>query len=397
MENVLRKQITDRVLQSRKHNIILEVATGTGKTKIALDKLDSLAGPFSKILIVVPRLVLIQTWKDEFVKWSYQSILPNVTFVTYVSLFKVAGQWDVVIYDECHHLSERCREALKEFTIGYSIYLSATVRQEVIDWIYSTHKGNIDRVIVSTRKAIKENILPMPKIILIPLYLDNKEYTETYYPKKAWKEIKGISSYPYQDKWKAKRKGQPYSLLCTKRQYYNEVSAMIDWFKQRNDSPIMRNMWLHACGERLKWLAKVKLPIVKKIMNLIDGRYIVFCNTIEDSERLGIPSVNSETGTEDLDRFNNGQIDAISAVNCLNEGVNLSNCQTGIFDAINSSSLMQIQKTGRLLRHKKPCILIPFYRNTREEEIVEKWMEGYDSSLITTMEGIIGRKEKIKI
>ena len=36
----------------------------------------------------------------------------------------------------------------------------------------------------------------------------------------------------------------------------------------------------------------------------------------------------------------------------------------------------------RALRHKDPVIIIPFFRDTREEELVRKWMESYNKNLI---------------
>lgn len=62
--------------------------------------------------------------------------------------------------------------------------------------------------------------------------------------------------------------------------------------------------------------------------------------------------------------------------------VNLTNCKYGIFANINASETIQIQRIGRSLRHKSPIIIIPFFRNTREEEIVRKWMKNYNNNLI---------------
>ena len=36
----------------------------------------------------------------------------------------------------------------------------------------------------------------------------------------------------------------------------------------------------------------------------------------------------------------------------------------------------------RLLRHKNPYIIVPYYRNTRDEEIVTKMFEGYEVNKI---------------
>ena len=42
----------------------------------------------------------------------------------------------------------------------------------------------------------------------------------------------------------------------------------------------------------------------------------------------------------------------------------------------------------RILRHKEPVIIIPYYKHTREEELVEKMLENYNSELITTVNNI---------
>ena len=69
----------------------------------------------------------------------------------------------------------------------------------------------------------------------------------------------------------------------------------------------------------------------------------------------------------------------------LNEGVNLADCQIGIFVSINSSEIMVKQKNGRILRHSKPIIIIVYYKNTREEELVNEMMSNYNQELVTVV------------
>lgn len=64
---------------------------------------------------------------------------------------------------------------------------------------------------------------------------------------------------------------------------------------------------------------------------------------------------------------------------------NLTDCQYGIFAMLNSSERMVIQKLGRLLRHKEPVIVIPYYVGTRDEELTRKIIEGYDNNNIKTI------------
>lgn len=66
--------------------------------------------------------------------------------------------------------------------------------------------------------------------------------------------------------------------------------------------------------------------------------------------------------------------------------VNLTNCQVGIYASLNSSERMIVQKMGRLLRHKEPIIIIPYFKNTRDEEIVNKMMIQYNSENVQIVE-----------
>ena len=66
--------------------------------------------------------------------------------------------------------------------------------------------------------------------------------------------------------------------------------------------------------------------------------------------------------------------------------VNLEDCQYGIFAMLNSSERMTVQKIGRLIRHKEPVIIIPYYRGTRDEELVTKMTEGMHTEIINDVE-----------
>ena len=134
-----REELASNFESSDARNYILELATGYGKTKLALEKADQWNNPSATILIVIPRLVLIKEWKKEIKKWKKEHLLSHITFVTYVSFPKIARRaWTVIIFDEAHHLSQRCREALEYFEINKSILLSATVGRELKAELYNS-------------------------------------------------------------------------------------------------------------------------------------------------------------------------------------------------------------------------------------------------------------------
>lgn len=65
--------------------------------------------------------------------------------------------------------------------------------------------------------------------------------------------------------------------------------------------------------------------------------------------------------------------------------MNLVNCQVGIYANLNSSETIIKQRLGRVLRHKSPIIIIPYFNNTREVELVQKMLEDYNLDLVKTI------------
>ena len=178
-----REEVRNEILKVNSPNILCELPTSFGKSKIALDIMTQRAPLTTKelhILIVIPRLVLIDNWKEEFKRWGYEKYLMQTEFVTYMSLPKkltLKNRWNVIIFDECHHLSARCRDTLAEANNGTkesisqtNILLSATVTKSLKEELESLFP-QLYTYKVSTKKAITEEILPDPKVYLIPLSL----------------------------------------------------------------------------------------------------------------------------------------------------------------------------------------------------------------------------------
>ena len=385
-----REEARGEILLIESPNILCELPTSFGKTKIALDLMQMRFPTIeytidTKILVVIPRLVLIDNWKDEFKKWGYERYLPYVEFVTYVSLPKKAGSWDMVIFDEVHHLSARCREALESFTIRSSVMLSATVGRDMKKELKVLFP-DLYVYKVSTKQAIQEEILPDPRVYLIPLTLDNIHPNYEIIKNKSQKVELVI---PYAQKFNyAKVKNRRIVIRCTQRQYYDDMSAMIAWYKKKMFNEVFKNLFLRKSGDRLKWLSEQKSSFVRRLLDQLDGqRTLTFCNGIPQTEELGKYCINSKNkaSEENLHKFNEGEVDHITACNMLDEGMNLVNCRVGVYAVLNSSERMIKQKLGRLLRHPDPVIIIPYFKGTRDEEIVGKMLEDYNPELVSTI------------
>lgn len=351
--------------------LILELATGFGKSKLSIDAINRICDRVYKeqneptsVLLLVAKNVHKDNWKKEFEKWHIKT--DCITIECYESLKKYKDSYfDVVVCDEMQHLSEARLEVLDTIHVSEAIIgLSATIKKDLRDYFKYNYKASIIKC--GLKEAIEEEILPEPTVYLIPLKLDT---TKVIY--------------------KSKRYGK--NIITTQQGYYNDISNLIVFYKRKymnSRNERMKTLWLSKAGDRIKWLSEIKEPIISSLLNVFKNyRTLTFCSSISQSERLGKYNITSKNkqSTEYLNMFNEMKIKHITACNILNEGVNLKDCRIGIFCNLNSSEIITKQRCGRLLRHKKPIIIIPYYINTREEELVQKMLEEYDKGLIKTI------------
>lgn len=390
-----RELVLQKTLLLQGSNWLLELATGVGKSKLALDKIRdcqiALGNPSANLLIVVHRTFHKGNWAEEIEKW-WSDIDLNITFTTYKSFPKYKGTWDYAIFDECHHLSERCREALEDFNISHSVLLSATVSKNLKYELMGAF-DNLRCLKIDVRNAIDNSILPDPRVFLVPLMLKDDFPTES-----IWKNPKAkgrLLSCSYHERWNfIKQKTNPVRIFCTEKQYISDLNGNIEFWKNRymqtrNEGVKMK--WLKLCNDRLKYLAEKKNPYILRLLSkLEDKRTLTFCCSIDQTEALGKNCINSKNGdSESLYKdFNSGKINHITACNMLNEGMNLVDCQIGIYANLNSSETIVQQRAGRLLRCDNPVIIIPYYKGTREEELVTKMLENYNPELVTVLNDI---------
>lgn len=379
-----RKQAQEEIMNIKSSSILCELPTSFGKSKIGIDL--ALRDNPNGILIVIPRLVLINNWKEEFIKWGLESWVERVQFSTYVGLNNhVEEEWDCVIFDEVQHMSERCREFVSTMTIYHSIMLSATVTRDM-KWELSQLFPDFQCYTVKMKEAIDNEILPDPKVFLIPLELDNTHagYTMIEHPKATT-----IKTCLYKDRWSYLRnKSLQVHIKCTEYQYVRELDNKIEFWKKqymRTRNEGVKTKWLFLAGQRLKFLSQIKNPIILSLLDQLKSeRVLTFCSSVEQTEVLGENCINSKNKDSSLilERFNSKKLNHITACNMLNEGMNLVDCRIGLYANLNSSDIIIKQRLGRILRHKNPIIIIPYFIDTREQELVEKMLEDYNPDLV---------------
>ncbi len=385
---------------------LVELPTGYGKSYISIRMTNHIIETFCKnkqevsILLLVAKTAHKGTWKKELSKWGGIKGNANLIIECYESLHKHAEKhFDIIIMDECHHLNSDLRQELFN-TISFDkvIGLSATIPRKLKQ--YFQYEYHAQTVLCNITDAIKDGVLPEPQIILYPLELDNVHPTETI---EINPKAKGSLYHGSFSKLWSYRKMKVHAIIsCTQRQKLNDMNSQILFQKNsfmRTHQEYTKNKWLFSCGERIKYLANLKNSIVKAILSSLDNeRTLTFCKTIEQAECLGKYCIHSKNPNSEqiYNDFNAKKINHITSVNILNENANLVDCKYAIFANYSSSEICSVQRCGRALRHKSPVIIMPFYKNTREEEILADMIKDFNPDSIHTVTSLTELESLLK-
>ena len=382
------------------NNIAIQAATGVGKSKMAIDLCYEIASkqiePI-RVLLVVAEIAHISNWNAEFVKWNWS--FGTCTIICYASLKKYRNtDWDVIIFDEAHHLNSELRlDVFDTLSAKYRIFLSATLKDTLL-YRLEESCGPIANLKMGLQDAFNADILPEPKIILIPLELDNTKYNQIIIEEWGKKDKRLKAECLYADRWKYLRdkKRVPNGTLvihCTEKQKYEYFCEQFEYYKKRYmmcRNQVIKNKWLQCGSKRKVYLGLLKTAtVVSLLTKLRKKRLICFCTNIEQAEFLGgAYAVHSKKKERQMviDAFNSKGINRLFAVGMLQEGVNLTDIQVGIIVQLDGEERSFIQRFGRTLRSDSPVQYIIYYKGTRDEEYLENALENIDKKYIKTYE-----------
>lgn len=382
-------------------SVALLWATGVGKSaaaiKMANAYLKGIKSRKAQVLLVVAEVPHKDNWQKEFDKWG--NINASLTIECYASLHKYRDtKWDLVIYDEAHHLgSDLRKEIFYSIKSVKNIFLSATMSDELISFI-EAKVGKLGISRISLQDAIDNNILPEPHIHLVPLTLDN--FTKDQLVIEEWGDAKKrVPIYcELKDKWTYLRNKKQYPnvklcMRCTALQKYNYYTEQFEYWKKQYMNfrqERTKNKWMQIGIQRKRFLGEIKTGAVLKLINsLKNKRFICFCASVAQAELLGKENaIHSKRKKSDtiIKSFNDKKINSLYAVGMLQEGQNLTDIQVGIIIQLDGTERPFIQKFGRSLRAEDPHQYIFYYKNTRDEEYLENILLEVDKIFIDTVD-----------
>lgn len=393
----MREEKLNEVLQEvdKRNAIILEWPTSMGKSKAAIDIINKKTNNNkAKILLVVAESAHKKNWQKEIDKWGINSNC-EITKICYASLKNYNNtEWDIVVLDEAHHIkSELRKDILNTMNIHFMIALSATLPVDIIAYL-SFKFPNIYKSKVRLIDAIDNNILPTPKIYLVPLILNNSLYNQelivTWGTQKKAKKV----TCTFKEMYKYTRNRSTYpnmclTVKCTEKQKYDYISSQLDYYKSdymMTRTIFSKNKWLNYGSQRKRFLGESKTSYLKKIISKVaNKRFICFCSSIDQAKALGgtnaIHSKRSDS-LKVIDAFNNKEIHTLYAVGMAQEGMNLVDIEVGIIGQLDGNEKSFIQRFGRVLRAESPIQYILYYKDTRDEEYLNEILKTIDENMV---------------
>lgn len=331
------------------------LGTGVGKTLVGLSHMDANSTELMKVLVVAPKKAIFKSWIDDTEKFNMSHLSQRITFTTYLSLSKHnPDDYDLVYLDEAHSLLDSHRKFLELYK-GRILGLTGTPPK-----YRNSEKGllvNEFCPVVFTfgaDDAVENKILNDYQIIVHELQLStaNDYVIET--------------------------KGKKFPTSEDKNYAYwgNRIDLGI------GSQHILRVMRMKAMME---YPSKEKYA--KILFNTINSKCILFANTQAQADRLcsySYHSNNSES-EQNLEMFKTGEINKLSTVLQLNEGVNVPDLKQGIIMHAYGNERKAAQRIGRLLRlnpDDKAIVHILCYVGTVDEKWVKEALENFDQNKI---------------
>jgi len=388
------------------------MATGTGKTKMAIMKISNLLAHNykAKVLVVVPTIRLRDNgWKEECIKWysDGQVVWDNsITIECYASLAKIKDKhYDLVILDEGHNLNENNSIFFKNNKVDNCILMTATQPNKERMKILISLKLNAVYSITVDEATLLGIIAPY-EITIVTVPLDDKdEYITVGSKIKGYRQTTEMKNYLYL----TNNRFRGYMGLIKRMQFIGSLKSKTEATKYILSLIPDTLRTLIFCGSKkqanevcpYRHYSKPSPPSKKKLQEkATENAYNKYNEELEQYNRDIF--IYNNTVVNMLDRFIDEEINKLSCVEALNEGQNLPNIDIGLVAQLNSKQLTFIQRLGRIIRYRvghTGKIIIVCASETEDWNWVKKALKGLDMSKIRyiSLEDLKNGKESLNL
>lgn len=364
IQKKIKIQETAVQMLNRTRRVLLSWATGCGKTLASLKMVEKYYKhkPSIRGYVICKETTHLSNWDEDIKQHGMEFIYDVAEFFLYASLHKHSskGVVDFVILDECHAITDKRAEHLREI-IGPDtlvILLSATVNWKKKIVIENALCNTFNEYHIGIAKAIKEGLLPAPVVVVHKVTMRPAERIEY---NRLTEEV---------EKWGAEEE---------------EVHLMEEWRKIK---------WVNAGSVRKRAMAEMKTTFAMGLVEEFgDARFICFTGSIWQCEELAdktdnyVHSGRSKKENKMIkDEFNDGKRNSLFVINMMREAINLVKVEKGLTVQLDNVKLTFIQMLGRVFRSDFPEMHIIVYADTQDEVYLRRVMKGFPVRYVKTIE-----------
>lgn len=321
---------------------ILNLCPRFGKIYTTINILEKMDKDIS-ILIAYPDLKIKAAWEADFETRGYNN--PNITYTTHLSLKKhTEAQYDLIVLDEVHLLSEAQIEAAKELKCDNVLGLTGTLSS----YTERTLNEELSLIVLAEYtidQAIQEGVIVDYQITVVHVPLDNATKVD----------------------YKGKMK--------TEKQQFDAYGWVINkMMATGKDTMFLRLARMRIIQNSLAKLNKTKQLLAKHK----DERILVFCGVTKIADKLGIPSYHSKSDDKEIfTDFAEGEGNHLAVVKIGNTGVTYKPLNRVIINYFDSNGENLAQKINRCMamEYNNPDKKAQIYIVCSTEEVEIKWLK----------------------
>jgi superfamily II DNA or RNA helicase len=340
-----------QALRANNFKGIVILPTGTGKSFVLIEALKELYKPGMHVLYTCDSTKLRdEGFNEEMAKWGAKDLLPLVERRCYAGAYKIEGRhFNILLADEGDYaLTPEYSKIFFNNTFDYIIFVSATLdnkkkalAKKIAPIVYQKNVKEID----------EKKIVNKSQFIIVPYLMNDAE----------------------------------------NKQYISYNRAMSNLLQQNRTPQIQKNLDFLTI-QRSHFLSGLQSSagICRRLMKELyeqdkNRKMLIFCGLNAQADKICKYSYHSQNEQLDnLKRFNDGEINALSVCGKVNRGINLNGVNTIILENCRRSETLMVQRIGRGKRLKIDDILyvymlLPYYKrfgnNTPIPTIVNDWIK----------------------
>jgi len=331
----VQKLLTQSIIDNKYSGVFIS-SPRSGKTKAVLDSLSSIK--HLKILVIVPRNSIIDSWKFECEKWGYDGELKFI-HRNYLHTLNLK-EFDLIVKDECHKISDREVQLLKQ-AWKPMLFITGSLSKTKRDFILINF-GLREKFNYSVNDAIDDSVISNYSI-----NIHTCELSESLMEYRIGNKI---------------YKG-------TEKQAYNAFTDIID---DLADQQLKHRVRMLYAGKRAKLIynCQNKIELCKNLVKKAK-RVIVFSSNTTTANEFCKNTFHSKSKDDTaLEKFKQNKIKKLAVVNMADEGVTILNLKHAIIHQLNSVEETAIQRILRVMNYENgndAVIDICVVKNTVDE------------------------------